>query len=193
MAQTLTIQLPPNWTTLSGGPVFDTTRTGRPGRWDINLNDPFAVWEFSVTYVRERAETTSGHTFDEVLAFFVATGSAYAFLVDDVLDNTDSSGQGSGVVEILNGVLRLAKHYTFAGTTYVHPITRPKAGIALAGGAAGGAVDLTTGVVTGAAAGTWTGGFYRPMIFLGSGLKYDLTPDGLVRNFTVSLQENLEI
>ena len=193
MAQVTAIQLPSGWVKVSGGPVFDTTRTGRPGRMDINLNDPLAAWQFAATYNRPKDTEVEGNTFDQILAFFLTSASAFAFLVDDVVDDTDSSNSGTGYVEEFNGVLRLTKHYSFAGTPdYIHPITRPKAGITLTGGAAGGTVGAL-GVVTGASAGNWTGGFYRPMIFLEGGIRYDYTPDGMIRGFTVMLQENFEV
>jgi len=189
----LPIQLPPGWTKISGGPVFDATRTGRPGRMDINLNDPLAAWQFAVTYNRPKTTAVEGSTFDQILAFFLTSGSAYAFLVDDVVDDTDSANSGTGFVESFNGTIRLTKHYGFTGTTpYVHPITRPMSNVALTGDAVGGTIGAL-GVVTGATSGNWTGGFYRPMIFMEGGLRYDYTPDGMIRGFTVMLQENFEV
>ena len=194
MALVQAVQLPPGWVKISGGPNFDATRTGRPGRMDINLNDPLTAWQIAASYNRPKDTPVEGTTFDQILAFFLATGSAFAFLVDDVVDDTDSANCGTGYVEEFNGVLRLTKHYSYSGLPdYVHPITRPKTGIVLSGGAAGGTLDYTTGIVTGAEAGNWTGGFYRPMIFTEAGIKYDYTPDNVVRAFTVMLQENFEV
>jgi len=200
-----TLLLPEGYTRLSdGGATFDITRVGRPGKWDINLNDPLAVWEFTVSYVRQeylqRADQNNpqalleeNERFNKIYSFFLNIGSSVAFLVDDPLDNTDSAMNGSGTVELLDGVWRLGKRYG-GPIGYWHPITRPKPDVVLGGGAANGTLDPNTGVVSRIAApGSWTGSFWRPMVFLNAKLGYEATPDGIIRAFSVPLQENLEL
>lgn len=194
MAQTLSAILPPGYVRLTGDLSFDVTKTGKKGLWDINQNDPFAVWELTVSYIREEFEDTPALRFDDIYSFFLVSGGAMAFLVDDPMDNTATARNGEGHVELFDGQYRLFKHYKFGPLVYVHPITRPKSGVILSGGAAGGTLNQNTGIVTGISApGRWDGGFYRPMIFAQSKLRYETDPAGLVRAFDVPLEENLEI
>jgi hypothetical protein len=195
MADTLAAQLPPGFVRLTGDLSFNVTKTGMKGRYTINQNDPFAVWELSVSYSRVHYESVAGARFDNIMSFFLTTGGALAFKVEDPLDNTDATMNGEGWIEDINGdgVFRATKHYTFGGKVYVHPVTRLQAGIVLSGGAAGKTIDLETGIVAGCTSpGRWTGKFYRVMIFGGS-LRYETDPSGLVKAFDVPLQENLEI
>lgn len=194
MADTLTALLPGGWTRLSGGPKFDITRTGRDGAWDINQYDPNAVWELNISYAREDYEGATGEKFDQIYNFFLITGAAFEFNVDDLFDNTAVARGGQGhVEEILPGRFALVKHYRFGPLIYRHPIARPKSDVVLGGGAANGTLDPATGFVSGInSPGTWTGGFYRPMIFLSSKFAYETGPDGIVRSIDVPLQEALK-
>lgn len=177
-----------------GEPWFDTTRAGQVGRWDINQNDPFAVWRLTVSYIRESFTDDSTEKFDSIYNFFLVTGASVAFMVDDPIDNTANAFGGEGHVEQINGIWRLVKVYKFGPLTYVHPITRAKADVVLSGGAAGGVLNRSTGVVAGInAPGRWTGGFMRPMVFQNQGLRYETDPSGIVRAIDVPLEENLEI
>ena len=194
MAQVLEVQLPGGFTRIVGEPCFDTTRVGQIGRWDINQNDPFAVWKITVSYVRESADEDASRRFDGIYNFFLVTGASLAFEVDDPIDNTAEAIGGEGHVEQINGVYRLTKHYKFGALTYVHPITRPKTDVVLSGSAAGGLLDHSTGIVSGInAPGRWSGGFCRPMVFQNQGLRYEADPSGIVRALDVPLEENLEI
>ena len=188
MATVNVITLPSGWKRITGDRRFDVTRVGRPGRWTLQQNDDFSVLQMTVSYLRSDFETVSKLRFDEIFSFFLNTGAATGFLVDDLFDNTTSARDGSGVVVEINGVLRLAKSYG----TYVHPITRPKSGVVLGGGAEGGTVGAG-GIVTGASAGTWTGGYYWPMIFADNGIKYTRNASGTVESFDVGLEEVLEV
>lgn len=203
MAYQTALQLPPGYTRISdAGAMFDVTRAGRPGNWDLNQNDPFAVWEFTVSYVRQEyirdvdganpaQILEANERFNKIYSFFLKVASSVAFLVDDPLDNWSTSMDGTGTVELIDGVYRLGKRYG----TYWHPITRPKGGtVVLGGGAAGGTLNNNNGIVTGISSnGTWEGGFWRPMIFMNTKLSYEATPDGIIRAFSIPLQENLEL
>jgi hypothetical protein len=194
MAVTLAAQLPPGYTRLTGDLLFDTTKTGVPGYYNINQADPFAIWQLTVSYSRPQYEELTGQRFDNVYSFFLNTGGSYAFKVEDPLDNTDSAMNGEGWIENINGIYRATKHYKFGSLVYVHPITRLQDGVILSGGVAGFEVDLETGIVPGATStGRWTGKFLRSMIFAQSGLRYETDPSGLVKSIDVVLQENLEI
>lgn len=186
MASFLNTLLPLGWTRISGGPKFNNTRVGRPGRWQVEQNDPYAIWEFQVSYLRSDYETAPELTIDNLYSFWLNSGAAYCFKVDDLMDNTVSANVGSGVIAQVNGVWRLMKQYD---SGYLHPITRPKSDVVVNAGT----LDFNTGIVSGiSAAGSWTGGFYRPMIFLEDSLKYDFAPNG-EQNLTLALQEQLEI
>lgn len=182
------ILLPDGWTRITGDRRFDVTRVGRPGRWSIQQNDPYSVLQMTVSYLRSDFETADDLRFDDIYSFFLNTGAATGFLVDDPFDNTTAIRNGAGVVVEINGVLRLAKDYG----DYVHPITRPKTGAVLGGGATGGTIGAG-GIVTGASAGTWVGGYYWPMIFADNGIKYTRNAEGTIESFDVPLEEVLEI
>lgn len=184
------IVLPVGWTGLSGGPMFNNTLLDQGnGYVDSQVNWPYALWAFKARYVRSFFESNSNLSFDAIYNFFLCRqGSGYAFKVDDPHDNTDALRGGSGVVETINGVLQLTKHYTDGVITYKRIITRPKT-VVLGGGSAGGTVSATTGIVTGASAGTWTGGFWIPMMLTDAAMNYDVGPDGVVNWFDVNLRE----
>lgn len=189
MATVLTIELPTGYRKTTGGPVFDNIRTGKPGLWVITTV-PFAYWEFTVSYKRSQIPAN----FDEIYRFFLVTGAAYCFLVDDGFDNTATSQGGAGIVKLYGTDYRLFRRYSFGGQNYDHPVTRPKNDVVLAGGAAGGTLDPNTGIVTGiSGTGTWTGGYWRPMVMLENKLSFDRNPGMAVDGINVPLQEQLEI
>ncbi len=171
--------------------MFDTTKIGRRGRWDFQVNDDYAVWQAGVSYLRSQYETADDLSFDDIYNFFLTTGALYAFLVEIVDDHHTSHRGGAGIVKLVNGAYRLFKRYTFGGRTYDHPITRPQNDVVLTGGSG---LNFNTGVVSIAnGSTTWTGSFWRPMIFMESGLKYSFGPDGIVQAIDLMLEEQLEI
>jgi len=132
--------------------------------------------------------TAEGISFDDLYSFFLVSKGC-GFLVTDPIDNADSDKNGSGMILELNGTWRLFKRYTNQGLTYDHPITRPNDVTVNAG-----TLDPATGIVTGITeAGTWTGTFYRPMIFQENGLQFEFTPDGIIDALDLRLEEQLEV
>jgi uncharacterized protein (TIGR02217 family) len=129
-----------------GGPQFQTrvitTNSGYEsrtaewstvrGRWNVGYG------------VRNDADL------DELLAFFYARrGRAHSFRFRDPVDNR---AVGQALQTNAQGAVQLAKLYTSGGTTYTRFITLPVAGTIT--GIPEGDVNLTTGIVTGHAAGT---------------------------------------
>lgn len=187
MATLIEISLPPDWTELTAEPWFDITRVGREGRWTFISNDDYAVWKYSVNYLRSDYETSATKRIDTLHNFFLRARAA-AFLVDDPTDNTDATRDGAGLIVQVNGVWRLVKRYGANG--YQHPVTRPNDDVVVSAGT----LDFDTGIVTGiSSAGTWTGGFKRPCVFQENGLKLQISPNGVVAAVNVALEEQLEI
>lgn len=193
MANLVPVVLPPGWRLPVGVQyVFDQTRTGRLGNWDIQENGPYRVLQLTLNYLRDQQIDN----LDAVRNFY-QNYRADAFLVDYTADDTDDALGGSGVVEMVNGVLRMMKHYPGQNSDYyAHPITRPKSGtITLAGGASGGTIDYDTGIVTGMGitAGTWTGNFYVPMIFRANSFVSEVGTNFLASSMQMQFEEFLEI
>ena len=186
------LTLPGRWRSMRGGATPNYTILGRPGYREIQDNDPFFTWQITVGYLRSHFEVAEQHVFDEIYNFFFKV-KGYGFLVDDVFDNTAQARGNIGVVKWLDGQYRLFKRYG----TYDHPITRPLGNVILSGAAAGGTLDLGTGIVSGKAAGTpegvWTGGFLRPMICLPGGVDFVVNPSGTVEAVNVALEEQIEL
>lgn len=129
-----------------GGPQFSTrvvtTNSGYESR-NVEWSQVRGRW--NVGYgVRTDANL------DELLAFFYARrGRAYSFRFRDPIDNraTLQALQTNAL-----GQVQLAKLYTNGGVTYTRFITLPVSGTVT--GIPEGDVNLTTGIVTGHAAGT---------------------------------------
>jgi hypothetical protein len=188
MAQVKKIQLPEGWTDRTGGPMSDIIRMGRPGRRHLQDNDPLFCWNFTVSYKRTDFDEDAAARFEDIYAFFLVT-KGFAFLVDDIADNTATANRGQGIIKQLNGVWRLWKRYSIFGAVYDHPITRPKLDVVVSAGA----LDYDTGIVTGIGSEqTWIGGFKRPMLFSENGLRDRRTPGGIIEAFDVALEEQFE-
>ena len=192
MAFIQTLVLPGGWREMRGGAMPNYTVLGRPGHRAIQDNDPFMTWQIQVTYRRSDFEKQNNLRFDDIYNFWFKVKGG-GFLVDDVFDNTSAARGNSGVVKWLDGKYRLFKRYG----SYEHPITRPKEDVVLGGAAAGGALNSATGIVEGRAAGTpegtWTGGFWRPMLCLPGGIEFTRSNTGLVEAVGVALEEQIEL
>lgn len=186
MAELVEVALPAGWVSME--PEWDLPRSfiGRDGRWQIVTNDDYFHANMTIAYRRSEYETATGLRFDEVANFFRRL-AGNAFLVTDPDDSTHSAQNGEGLIQQVNGTWRLTKRYGGA-SGYVHPITRPNSVVLSAGTL--GALGTVSGV---SSAGTWTGTFHRPMIFLPGGLKWTRRPDGVIEAVSVQLQEQLEI
>ncbi len=196
MATLQAVELPPGWKKIQGGPKFNNTRIMNSGGFvNIQQNWPYALWEFTVSYLRSDLETVNGNRFDDIYNFFLNRGGAYAFLVSDPTDYTAVMRAGTGHVVSISGVYRLVKRYPdISGSGYyTRIITRPTSPVVLGGGATGGTVDYTTGIVTGISSpGTWTGSFRIPMMFGDDKLNYECEPSGVITAMNVPLFENRE-
>ena len=129
-----------------GGPQWSTrvltTASGHEAR---NVEWAIARGKWNVAFgVRDDQDA------DDLIAFFHARqGRAYSFRFRDPLDHrvTLQALQTNG-----SGQVQLAKLYTSGGVTYTRFISLPVSGTIT--GIPGDAVNLTTGIVTGYAAGT---------------------------------------
>jgi uncharacterized protein (TIGR02217 family) len=130
-----------------GGPQWQTRVLGTTGGHESrNVEWSHSRGKWNVAFgVRHEQDL------DDLINFFMARrGRAYAFRFRDPLDNavilqplqTNAAGQ-----------VQTAKLYTSGGTTYLRWITLPVAG-SITGLPPGASVDYTTGIVTGAPAGT---------------------------------------
>ena len=104
------------------------------GRWNVGFG------------VRDDADL------DTLIAFFNARqGKAYSFRFRDPLDHRVTLGALQ--TNPATGLVQTAKLYTSGGVTYTRFITLPVSG-SVTGLGGGASVNYTTGVVTGASAGT---------------------------------------
>lgn len=130
-----------------GGPEYQTrivTTTGGYESRNIEWSSARGKWNVAFGV---RSETD----IDTLLAFFHARqGRAYSFRFRDPLDHTATLQplQTNG-----DGAVQLAKVYTSGSTSVVRFLTLPVAGT-VTGLPGGASVNTTTGIVTGASAGT---------------------------------------
>jgi uncharacterized protein (TIGR02217 family) len=141
-----------------GGPSYSTsivtTLAGFEQR-NANWSRPRYKWTATVPYGDIDA-------FNELLDFFHArSGQLYAFRFQDPADYT-ATGEAL-ILDPLISKYRLAKTYSSGGVGLVRYITRPVSGSVTFSG--GGTLDYTTGIITGGAAGTWSGQFDVPVRF----------------------------
>lgn len=182
--------IPGGWVNANCSIRFNTTIAEQANGFDESqINWPVALLNIRVSYLRSAYESIPGLRFDDLYAFFCnCRGMGYGFLVDDVIDNTDATCNGAGIIELVNGVYRLTKSYS-AGS-YRRYITRPKGDVVVSAGT----LDFDTGIVTGiSSAGTWTGSFQTPMRFASDDLSYGLLPDGTINVIEVPLREEREV
>lgn len=129
-----------------GGPMWSTRVTTTSGGFEArNAEWSNARGKWNVGFgVRSDADLNA------LIAFFNARqGKAYAFRFRDPLDNLVTS---TAIQTNASGAVQLAKLYTSGGVTWTRFITLPVSGTIT--GIPEGAVSLTTGIVTGYAAGT---------------------------------------
>lgn len=168
---------------ITGQPVFNTTALFArfSGRDFVNLNDEYALWEYTVQFVRKKTG------FDPLLQFWYGRrGRTYAFLFKDLLSNDYADG-GLGSVKLVGGVLRLVKTYSDPVLPYQRLIQRPRSGtVTLAGG---GTVDYSTGIVTGGTANTAaTFQFDIPVRFT-SEFAFQRDPAGVIIASEITMRE----
>lgn len=156
----------------TGGPRFFTSKAyTASGRRTTNRDAAYPLHHYSIAQpVRTGAE------FEQLRAFFyVVGGDADAFRFKDWSDFIATSANSSCTL-ITGSVFQLNRVYTFGARTFVRPIYKPNAGVAVnrlrsgVSSAATATVDTTTGqaTISGHLAGdtyTWTGTFDVPVAF----------------------------
>jgi uncharacterized protein (TIGR02217 family) len=129
-----------------GGPQFSTrivtTNSGYESR---NVEWSAVRGKWNVGY----GVRTDSNLADLLAFFYARRGRAHSFRFRDPVDNRVA---GQALQTNAQGAVQLAKLYTSGSTTYTRFITLPVSGTIT--GIPEGAVNLTTGIVTGYAAGT---------------------------------------
>lgn len=148
----------------SGGPAFFNNKVVAPnGQRKVNIRRTQPLGAYNVALgVKTQAQL------DHLHAFFLACfGGAIAFRYKDWADFRASSAQG--ILKNINAsttsnAKQMYKRYSVSESVYFdRKIQKPVPGtVMLAGGT--GAVDYTTGIVTGSAT-TWAGEFDTPVAF----------------------------
>lgn len=146
------------------GPAFSTSLARNLGGTEVrNKNWSMPLCEGDVSFgVRTQAQL------DDLLAFFHNVAGMYkGFRFKNFSDYTAVGAQGTLIVITTNTTWQMNKVYTYGTLATAKKISKPIAGVAIAGGGAY-SVDYTTGIVTrtaGANPTGWTGMFDIPVRF----------------------------